>query len=49
VTNAANSKAGVFAVSFLSQFMPQGAHMLPVPVAMSLVCALIDTVWYRGA
>jgi threonine/homoserine/homoserine lactone efflux protein len=46
VTNAANPKAGVFAVSFLPQFVPHGAPVLPVLIALSLVWALIDAVWY---
>ncbi|MDN3356291.1 LysE family translocator [Actinomadura sp. DC4] len=46
LTNVANPKAGVFAVSFLPQFVPAGASVLPVLVALSLVWALIDAVWY---
>lgn len=46
LTNAANPKAGVFAVSFLPQFVPHGAPVLPVLVALSLVWALVDMVWY---
>jgi threonine/homoserine/homoserine lactone efflux protein len=46
LTNAANPKAGVFAVSFLPQFVPHGAPVLPVLVVFSLVWALIDAVWY---
>lgn len=46
LTNFANPKAGVFAVSFLPQFVPAGASVLPVLVALSLVWALIDMVWY---
>jgi threonine/homoserine/homoserine lactone efflux protein len=46
LTNAANPKAGVFAVSFLPQFVPHGAPVLPVLVVLSLVWALIDAVWY---
>jgi threonine/homoserine/homoserine lactone efflux protein len=46
LTNLANPKAGVFAVSFLPQFVPAGASVLPVLVALSLVWALIDMVWY---
>ena len=46
LTNFANPKAGVFAVSFLPQFVPAGARVLPVLVALSLAWALIDMVWY---
>ncbi len=48
VTNLANPKAGVFAVSFLPQFVPHG---VPVPAALavfSLLWALVDGVWYSG-
>ncbi|WP_242910697.1 LysE family translocator [Actinomadura terrae] len=48
VTNAANPKAGVFAVSFLPQFVPEG---WPVPVALavfSVLWVVIDLVWYTG-
>jgi threonine/homoserine/homoserine lactone efflux protein len=46
LTNAANPKAGVFAVSFLPQFVPHGAPVLPVLVLLSLIWALVDMVWY---
>jgi threonine/homoserine/homoserine lactone efflux protein len=46
VTNFANPKAGVFAVSFLPQFAPEGLPVLPVLVAFSVLWALIDMVWY---
>ncbi|WP_308198744.1 LysE family translocator [Actinomadura litoris] len=48
VTNAANPKAGVFAVSFLPQFVPEG---WPVPVALAVLSVLwvaIDLAWYTG-
>jgi threonine/homoserine/homoserine lactone efflux protein len=48
VTNLANPKAGVFAVSFLPQFVPHG---VPVPLALvvfSAVWAVIDGIWYSG-
>jgi threonine/homoserine/homoserine lactone efflux protein len=45
-TNFANPKAGVFAVSFLPQFVPHGARVLPVLILLSLVWALIDMIWY---
>ncbi|MFD1657267.1 LysE family translocator [Streptomyces caeni] len=46
VTSFANPKAGVFAVSFLPQFVPQGAPVLPTLVAFSVIWAVIDLVWY---
>jgi threonine/homoserine/homoserine lactone efflux protein len=46
LTNFANPKAGVFAVSFLPQFVPHGARVLPVLVLLSLIWALIDMIWY---
>ncbi|HEU5160369.1 MAG TPA: LysE family translocator [Streptosporangiaceae bacterium] len=48
VTNAANPKAGVFAVSFLPQFVPDGAPILATLVLFSVTWALIDTIWYLG-
>ncbi len=48
LTNAANPKAGVFAVSFLPQFVPQGAPVLATLVLFSVLWALIDTIWYFG-
>ncbi|MBO2454743.1 LysE family translocator [Actinomadura barringtoniae] len=48
VTNFANPKAGVFAVSFLPQFVPQGAPVLWMLLAFSAMWALIDLVWYTG-
>ncbi|HEX2314465.1 MAG TPA: LysE family translocator [Thermomonospora sp.] len=46
VTNAANPKAGVFAVSFLPQFVPDGAPVLPTLVLFSVIWALVDAAWY---
>ncbi|GHD56311.1 lysine transporter LysE [Streptomyces mirabilis] len=46
VTNFANPKAGVFAVSFLPQFVPQGAPVLPTLLAFSVIWAVIDLLWY---
>jgi threonine/homoserine/homoserine lactone efflux protein len=48
VTNFANPKAGVFAVSFLPQFVPDGAPVLWMLVAFSAIWALVDLVWYTG-
>lgn len=46
LTNASNPKAGVFAVSFLPQFVPPGAPVLPTLVLFSVIWALIDLAWY---
>jgi threonine/homoserine/homoserine lactone efflux protein len=46
LTNFANPKAGVFAVSFLPQFVPHGARVLPVLILLSLIWALVDMIWY---
>ncbi|MDX3759248.1 LysE family translocator [Streptomyces mirabilis] len=39
-------KTGVFAVSFLPQFVPQGAPVLPTLLAFSVIWAVIDLLWY---
>ncbi|MHB9860243.1 LysE family translocator [Streptomyces sp. YIM S03343] len=46
VTNFANPKAGVFAVSFLPQFVPHGAPVLPTLLAFSVLWAMVDLLWY---
>lgn len=48
VTNFANPKAGVFAVSFLPQFVPDGAPVLAMLLVFSVIWALVDLVWYAG-
>jgi threonine/homoserine/homoserine lactone efflux protein len=45
VTNLANPKAGVFAMSFLPQFVPHGVPALPVMLALSVLWVLIDASW----
>ncbi|SEG84806.1 Threonine/homoserine/homoserine lactone efflux protein [Thermomonospora echinospora] len=46
VTAAANPKAGVFAVSFLPQFVPEGAPVLGMLLVLSLLWVAIDVLWY---
>lgn len=46
VTNFANPKAGVFAVSFLPQFVPHGAPVLPTLLALSVIWVVVDLIWY---
>jgi threonine/homoserine/homoserine lactone efflux protein len=46
LTNFANPKAGVFAISFLPQFVPHDAPVAPTLVLFSVVWALIDMAWY---
>jgi threonine/homoserine/homoserine lactone efflux protein len=46
LTNFANPKAGVFAISFLPQFVPHGAPVVPTLVLFSVIWALIDLAWY---
>lgn len=46
--NLANPKAAVFALSFLPQFVPQGAPRLPAMVALAGCWALYEVVYYAG-
>ncbi|MGX1673478.1 LysE family translocator [Streptomyces sp. NPDC055400] len=46
VTNFANPKAGVFAVSFLPQFVPHEALAFPTLLAFSVIWAVVDLTWY---
>ncbi|MGP3988871.1 LysE family translocator [Streptomyces sp. 3N207] len=46
VTNFANPKAGLFAVSFLPQFVPDGAPVLPTLLALSVIWVVVDLIWY---
>jgi threonine/homoserine/homoserine lactone efflux protein len=46
VTNLANPKAGVFAVSFLPQFIPSGSAVLPTGMLLAAVWVACDCSWY---
>ncbi|RFU39727.1 LysE family translocator [Actinomadura logoneensis] len=46
MTSFANPKAGVFAVSFLPQFVPDGVSVPLALVALSVLWALVDLAWY---
>ncbi|GAA1524851.1 LysE family translocator [Actinomadura kijaniata] len=48
LTNLANPKAGVFALSFLPQFVPDGAPVLPTLLLLAAASTLIDLAWYLG-
>ncbi|MFC9972862.1 LysE family translocator [Spirillospora sp. NPDC127200] len=45
-TNLANPKAGVFALSFLPQFVPDGVAVPPMLLLLALASAVIDLAWY---
>ncbi|MFD0687330.1 LysE family translocator [Actinomadura fibrosa] len=46
LTNLANPKAAVFAISFLPQFVPAGAPVPAVLLLLALISTLIDLAWY---
>lgn len=48
LTAAANPKAGVFAVSFLPQFVPHGVAVPPMLGLLAVEWVLIDLAWYVG-
>ena len=46
VTSLANPKLSVFFVALFPQFVPEGAPVLPLTVAMGFLVAAIDFAWY---
>ena len=46
VTNLANPKAGVFAISFLPQFIPHDYPVLPTGLLLAAVWVVCDATWY---
>lgn len=44
--NLANPKAAVFAMSFLPQFVPEGAPQLPLMVALAAIWAVFEVGYY---
>jgi len=46
LTNIANPKAGVFAISFMPQFIPRHEPVLPVSLLLALVWIICDGTWF---
>ncbi len=46
VTNLANPKAAVFAVSFLPQFVPPHAPVLATILLLAVIQVIVDVCWY---
>ncbi|WP_311922430.1 LysE family translocator [Microbispora sp. H10836] len=47
-TCGANPKAAVFAMSFLPQFVPQGAHVPLTLTMLAVIWVVVDVIWYVG-
>jgi threonine/homoserine/homoserine lactone efflux protein len=47
LTNLANPKLGVFAISFLPQFVPPGTGHFTL-LMLAAIWVVVDTVWYLG-
>lgn len=47
-TCGANPKAAVFAMSFLPQFVPQGAHVPLTLTMLAVIWVVVDVAWYVG-
>ncbi|MBE3012850.1 LysE family translocator [Microbispora sp. NEAU-D428] len=47
-TCGANPKAAVFAMSFLPQFVPQGAHVPLTLTMLAVIWVAVDVIWYVG-
>jgi threonine/homoserine/homoserine lactone efflux protein len=48
ITNLSNPKAGVFAMSFLPQFISPQASVLPSMLLLTTLWAVVDAVWFTG-
>jgi len=46
LTNIANPKAGVFAISFMPQFIPRHEPVLPVSLLLAVVWIICDGTWF---